>query len=383
MRRPRSAYIHVPFCRHRCGYCNFTLVSGRDDLIPAYLDALNGELQERLETQVPVDTIFVGGGTPSHLAPNELKLLLEILSRWFALQPGGEYSCEVNPLDCTDQHLELLRGHGVNRISLGGQSFNDEKLKTLERDHTGVALQAAIERCARLFPNVSLDLIFAAPGESLLDWQTDVARAIEGPIAHLSSYGLTIERGSAFYGRMLKSELNELPSELQRAMYEHVIDSLIELGWQHYEVSNFARPGYHCRHNEAYWLGQPWWGFGPGAASFEAHAENHCFVRTVNHRSTTTYIRKQQSRQAVVAESEVISLEDHIRERLVFGLRRLAGVKLVELDRVWGKPVQELFEPFLSNYVDQGWMIQAGESLQLTRAGLLISDSLWPDLLSP
>ncbi|MEO8268143.1 MAG: radical SAM protein, partial [Aureliella sp.] len=137
MSSARSAYVHIPFCSHRCGYCNFTLVAGRDELVPAFLQALAGELAHTLREPHTVDTIFLGGGTPTHLPPQSLEQLLQLLSQWLKLEPGGEYSCEANPLDCTAERLALLRDFGVNRISLGGQSFNDAKLLRLERDHSG------------------------------------------------------------------------------------------------------------------------------------------------------------------------------------------------------------------------------------------------------
>lgn len=379
---PRSAYIHVPFCSHRCGYCNFTLISGRDDLIPAYLEALGKELSSVLGQRQQVDTIFLGGGTPTHMSGPELERLLRSVTTWLELAPGGEFSCEANPLDCTPERLGLLRAYGVNRISLGGQSFDDGKLQKLERDHTGEQLIHAIEVCATSFDRISLDLIFAAPDETLEMWQADLAQALASPVGHLSTYGLTIERGAAFYGRMLKHQLTELTSELQLAMYEYAIETLMAGGWEHYEVSNFARPQQHCRHNQAYWLGHPWWAFGPGAASFEHSSDGRTFRRSVNHRSTTSYLHKSQHSQSLIAESDSLSLEDYIRERLVFGLRRMQGVDLSELDQLWGGPVRELFEPYLSNYLQHAWLQDVAGVIRLTRKGLVVSDSLWPDLLA-
>ncbi len=382
MPKARSAYIHVPFCGHRCGYCNFTLLAGRDDLIPAFLDALEAELAQTLAEPQTVDTIFLGGGTPSHLEPADLRRLLDMIAKWLYLEPSGEFSCEANPLDCTDVRLKVLQQGGVNRISLGGQSFNDAKLRTLERDHSGQQLAAAIERCAELLGNVSLDLIFAAPDETLEVWQRDIELALASPIRHLSTYGLTIERGSAFYGRTLKQQLTEVPTDLQLAMYRHAIDQLKQQHWEHYEVSSFCVPGFRCRHNEAYWRGEPWWAFGPGAAAFQVSDDGQSFTRTVNHRSTTAYLRKQKMGQSPVAETERLTLEDYVRERLVFGLRRLQGVQMSELDRLWLRPARALFEPYLSDYIHSGWLEQVGDSVRLTSAGLVISDSLWPDLLT-
>ena len=385
---PRSAYIHVPFCSHRCGYCNFTLIAGRDELTSDYLRALELDLTRTLKTPQRVDTIFLGGGTPTHLHEESLAQLLNIIAKWLKPSALCEFSCEANPLDCTPTKLAILQAGGVNRLSLGGQSFSNTKLQNLERDHSGEQLQETLDRCSQTFSNLSLDLIFAAPGETIEQWHQDVHIAISAPITHLSTYGLTIERGSAFYGRKLRQLLFELDSELQLAMYEHVIDAATAAGWQHYEVSNFSLPGQACRHNQAYWLGEPWWAFGPGAASFLPEVAEQTnvtepprMVRSVNHQSTTTYIRRSLAGESVVAERVSLSLEERVRERLVFGLRQRSGVQLSELDRLYGGHTASLFGPYLSQYVEHGFLAWEGDRLYLTRRGLMISDSLWPNLL--
>ena len=372
----RSAYIHVPFCKHKCGYCNFTLVAGRDELVGDFLNAVELEMDRTLEqTDVELDTLFLGGGTPSHLSAGDLGRLLEMLRRKFVLGEGWEFSCEVNPLDCTAEKLELLRGGGVNRLSIGGQSFQPRKLHRLGRDHSGEQLRDAMQRTTASFANVSLDLIFAAPGETLAEWRADLEATIAFGPQHISTYGLTVERGSAFYGQAKRGRIIELDDDLQLAMYELAIDRLSAAGYEHYEVSSFARPGFQCRHNTAYWLGEPWWAFGPGAASFIGS------VRAVNHRSTTTYIRRVLAGQSPVAESESLSAEQVLRERLVFGLRRLAGIDLAELSKGWGGDCEPLFAPVLDEYISGGWLSRAGDQVRLTRAGLVVSDSLWPRFL--
>lgn len=391
---PTSAYIHVPFCKHRCGYCNFTLVAGRDDLVESYLHCLELELQQQLSHPQPVDTLFLGGGTPTQLALPQLEQLLTLIGKWLHLRENGEYSCEANPLDCDHDKLGLLRAHGVNRLSLGGQSFMDNKLKLLERDHTGSQLQTAIELAHAHFDNLSLDLIFAAPGESLANWQADLNRAMSLPIVHLSTYGLTIEPGANFWGRLLRGKLVELDAELQLQMYQTAIDQLVERRWVHYEVSNFCQPQHECRHNQAYWNSQPWWAFGPGASSFlpikTAHSESefeldierNYWIRATNHRSTTQYIRRIQSGRSPIQEQDYLNLEQLVRERLVFGLRQMCGVSMEQLAEWWPESLDKLFEPHLSRYVEQGWLEYVRGHLRLTRAGLIISDSLWPDLLA-
>ena len=385
---PRSAYIHIPFCRHRCGYCNFTLLAGRDDLMDAFLDALEVGMEQHLREPRPVGTVFLGGGTPTHLAARQLARLLEIVQRWLPLQATEEqhvveFSCEANPLDCSPELLSILRSGGVNRLSLGGQSFSSRKLQILERDHRPAELRDCLERCAATFDNLSLDLIFSVPGETLEEWCGDLAQALAAPINHLSTYGLTIERGAAFFGRSLKHKIVEVDAELQLAMYELGIERCKLAGLEHFEVSNFAYPGRQCLHNRAYWQGDPWWAFGPGAASFTWDVELQGMVRAVNHASTTTYLRRIQAGQTPIHQREVLSREQRVRERLVFGLRMMRGVALAELDQLYGQPARPLFEPALSEYVEQGWLRWSEDEsrLQLSQRGLVISDSLWPRLL--
>ncbi len=371
---PRSVYIHVPFCRHRCGYCNFTLVAGRDDLVDSFLDALAIELQQHGQT-TEVDTIYLGGGTPTHLNVRHLRRLFALLSKWFSLAKDGEWSCEANPLDCVDEKLALLRECGVNRISIGGQSFDDRKLSLLERDHRGIDLDSAITASLEYFESVSLDLIFAAPGETLDSWQKDLRSGMSSGVTHLSTYGMTVEKGSAFYGRLSKAQFAEVDEEIQLAMYLSTIDQLTEAGWDHYEISSFAKNGRRCRHNEVYWTGRSWLAFGPGAARFVDG------WRSVNHRSTTQYIRLLQKGCSPTVELEQLSREQCLREKFVFGLRRLEGVDLTWLSQNWGSDVEQKFQPALDEFIERGWLSRSDSRISLTRSGLVISDSLWPRFL--
>jgi oxygen-independent coproporphyrinogen III oxidase len=390
---PRSAYVHVPFCKQRCGYCNFTLVAGRDDLIEAYLECLAIELSQQLQQARTLETLFIGGGTPTQLSCSQLEQLFRLLRQWLPIESQGEFSVEANPLDCCPEKLQLMRDWGVNRISLGGQSFNDHKLKALERDHTGLQLHRALQMSLHYFDNCSLDLIFAAPDESLDQWNQDLTEALSTDICHLSTYGLTYERGAGFWARMLRGELVEADAELQLAMYAASIDRLAAAGWEHYEISNFCRPHNQCRHNLSYWRGDYWWAFGPGAASFlplwhtnspTAHRDRgQRFVRATNFSSTTRYLRAIRQNQSPIYESDELDLEQLIRERLVFGLRQLAGVRLSDLAQQYGQAVEPLFEPYLSRYLEMGLLERHEQQIRLSRKGLYVSDGLWPDLLWP
>ncbi|WP_425617237.1 radical SAM family heme chaperone HemW [Anatilimnocola sp. NA78] len=371
---PRAAYVHVPFCRHRCGYCNFTLIAGRDDLIERYLRALELELQ-LLKSPREVDTLFFGGGTPTHLPPPQLKQLLELALCWFSLQTGGEFSAEANPLDLTAERLDVMQAAGINRISIGAQSFSPRKLKILERDHQPADVATAFHAAAKVAPSVSLDLIFGVPDEMLAEWEADLQQALALRPQHISTYGLTIEKGTSFFPRVQRGELTPANDDAAASMYERAIDVLTAAGYEHYEVSNFALPGFRCRHNETYWLGRGYFAAGPGAARY-VHG-----VREMNHRSTTAWLQRLENQQSPVAEHEELTADDRARERLVFGLRRLEGIRLGEFEAETEYSAVSLGGASLQQFLAQGLLQLADDRLRLTRRGLLISDSLWPYFL--
>lgn len=371
---PRAAYIHVPFCAHRCGYCNFTLIAGRDDLISAYLNALDRELT-LLESPRPVETLFIGGGTPTHLAPDQLEQLLSIVRRWFLLAAGGEFSIEANPFGFDFDRVKILAEFGVTRLSLGAQSFNAEKLKLLERDHSPAEIARCVELARRRLSSVSLDLIFGTPGETLDVWRRDLASALELTPDHVSTYGLTFERGTIFWSRLAHGRLARLDEELERTMYAEAIDSLGAAGYEHYEVSNFARPGQRCRHNEIYWAAEEYFAAGPGAARYIAGR------RETNHRSTTTWLKRVLAGESPVAESETLSPEDRAREALVLGLRRMEGIDRREFAARTGFEVDALVGRELARFFELGLCCDRSGRVGLTREGLFVSDAIWPAFL--
>lgn len=372
---PRAAYIHVPFCSHRCGYCNFTVVAGRTELVPRFLQALECELSG-LGQPREVETLFIGGGTPTLLAPPDLQRLLAIVAAWHPLAAGGEYSVEANP-ECLDQaKVDTLAAAGVNRISLGAQSFAAEKLRQLERSHTAADIARSVRLAKAAGASVSLDLIFAAPRESLASWLADLQAAIDLQPHHVSTYGLTFERGTTFWSRLHRGQLAQAGEELERAMYAEGIAQLTAAGFEHYEVSNFARPGHPCRHNHVYWDAAHYYAAGPGAARYVAGC------RQVNHRSTTTWMKRVLAGESPVAESESLPPEDQAREALVLGLRRLRGIELDAFTARFGFSAETLFgHDTLQRLIDEGLLARGAGRLRLTRAGLFVSDSIWPLVL--
>jgi oxygen-independent coproporphyrinogen-3 oxidase len=371
----RAAYVHVPFCHHRCPYCNFTVAVSRPEWVARYLTAIELELQS-LGRPRSVASLFIGGGTPSSLDLPDLAKLLRLLGQWLPLASGGEWTLEANPQDLTEEKAALLAEAGVNRVSLGGQSFQSEKLQRLGRSHRAAELRQAIACGHRYFPQLSLDLIFGVPGETLAMWSDDLRQAVAAGVQHLSTYGLTYERGAAFWGLRQRGELVPCSEELELQLYWQAIDGLAEHGFEHYEVSNFALAGHACRHNRVYWHCEPWWAFGPGAASYLDGQ------RRVNHRSTLKYLQRMEAGLSPVAEAEAIDRRQWTLERFVFGMRLMAGVDWTELQRIGEPHSLAKIEEVVPQHVAAGWLAWRGNRLHLTRHGLAISDSLWPAYLA-
>jgi putative oxygen-independent coproporphyrinogen III oxidase len=371
---PRSAYIHIPFCQHRCGYCNFSVVARRPDLVEPLLAAISTEMSN-LKRPREVDTLYFGGGTPTLLVPEQLRRLGEMVLRWHPIHPGYEWTVEANPADVDAERIDILAQLGVNRLSLGAQSFHHAKLALLERNHSAEDITRAVDLARSADMRISLDLIFAAPGETVAQWQEDLQHALELPLEHLSVYSLTFERGTTFWSRRRRGELVPLAEELELAMYVNAIECLEGAGFEHYEISNFARPGHRSRHNESCWKGEEYFAAGPGASRYVDG------IRATNHRSTTTYLKRIERGDSPVAQSEQLDADQRAHEQLVFGLRRLEGVDRqefaqrngLEIDRLAGEPIRQL--------VELGMLVDDGYRVRLSRQGLLVSDAIWPELL--
>ncbi len=376
---PRSAYIHVPFCRHRCGYCDFTLIAGRDDLIPRYLQALRTEL--RLHPHDPVagttelETLFLGGGTPTHPNVEELRSLFAILAERFTLAPNAEFSLEANPLDLTEEKLALLSAVGVNRVSLGVQAFSESTLQRLERDHHAAEVETIVRRTQQYIPQVSLDLIFGVPDQTLAEWRSALQRAINLGVQHISTYGLTFEKGTAFYTRRQRGELQSTPEDLEYDMYAAAMDDLTAAGFEQYEISNFARPGFRCRHNMVYWNGGEYLAYGPGAARYVA------LRRETNLRSVWGWLAKIDRGLSPVAEVEELTPESRARERLFVGLRLGDGVERKSFEQQTGFGLDDLAADAIPKNVATGLLIDDGRTIRLSRAGRFLADRVVQDFL--
>ena len=372
--RPKAAYIHVPFCAHRCGYCDFTVAVGKDHLAQAYVEALDLELNS-LSEQQPVETLFIGGGTPTHLPAAQLDELLQVVRRWFGLAPGAEFSIEANPAGLDDGKIAILAKHGVNRVSLGVQSFDSHVLKTLERDHDAPTICDVVSRVALQIPNVGLDLIFGVPGQALADWEATLSQAVALKPTHLSTYGLTFEKGTAFWSRRAKGEIIQTNDELERSMYALAMKFLPRHGYEQYELSNFAQPNFHCRHNEIYWAALPFFGFGPGAARYLNGR------RETNHRSFTTWLSRIKSGQSAIADNDELSPIDRAKEAFIVGLRRITGVERASFQATTGYPIEEVVGQALEKNLQLGLLEETPTGVRLTLEGRFLADSVIVDCL--
>jgi oxygen-independent coproporphyrinogen-3 oxidase len=360
---PRAAYIHVPFCAHHCGYCDFAVVTGRDDLIEAYLQALEKELGP---DQDEIDTLFIGGGTPSYLSMPQLRQLLEILKKRFQLNPDHEFSLEANPDSLTLEKMLLLGEYGVNRISLGAQSFHTRTLAALERQHIAEEVPRVVAMARPHVHSLSLDLIFGAPGQSLFQWQID----LELPIDHLSTYGLTYEKGTRLWKQVREGSVLPTPEEDERRMYELAMETMYEAGWEQYEISSFATVGHRCRHNQVYWINLPFLGYGLGAAR---HLN---FIREVNTRSLDTYIKRCLAGESPTQQREAHTPQTYALETATLNLRRKEGIVRPMFLGQCGLSIDDIAGEVIKRFVDQGLLEDDQVAIRLTREGRFFADTV-------
>jgi oxygen-independent coproporphyrinogen III oxidase len=373
-RWPRAAYVHVPFCAHHCGYCDFAIAVGQESRIDLYLDALAAELATVGAPQ-PVRTVFVGGGTPTYLNAAQLARLLRAVTRWLPLQDGDEFTIEGNPGTLDADKVAVLADHGVNRVSLGAQSFSTHLLRVLERDHAPDDVPRAVECVRRRIERVSLDLIFGVPGQTLAEWDSDLHRALELEPDHVSTYGLTYEKGTPLWKQRRRGEVQPLAEEAELALYSHGIDTLEAAGFEHYEISNFARPGARSRHNQVYWANEAYFGFGMGAARYVNGR------RETNTRNLAGYLRRALAGEPATFQSEELAPAERARETIVVQLRRVEGIARAAFRTQTGFDLDALAGPALVRYVELGLLCDDGESVVLTRQGKYVADAVMQSLL--
>ncbi|BAU66664.1 oxygen-independent coproporphyrinogen III oxidase [Stanieria sp. NIES-3757] len=353
---PTAVYIHIPFCRRRCYYCDFPIsVVGNGSLVSTstmvldYVEALCQEIITIEQAHQPLMTIFFGGGTPSLLPVPLLARILATLEQHFGIAKDAEISMEIDPGTFEREQLEGFLAAGVNRISLGVQAFQDELLQICGRSHKSQDILKAIALINQLnITNFSLDLISGLPKQTLTQWHDSLTKAIALNPAHLSCYDLVLETVTAF-GKQYQPGLKPLPSDEDTAnMYRLAQHMLTDAGYEHYEVSNYAKPGFQCRHNRVYWQNQPYYGFGMGAASFFAQKR---FTRPRTRREYYAWVEA-----GAIIDVPELSATDYLLETLMLGLRLAKGIRLSNITQQFGKQVLKSIGICLQPYANRGWV---------------------------
>lgn len=371
MRDRLGIYIHIPFCVSKCGYCDFYSVAGGKQRMPEYQSALLSHISESADAMASyeIDSIYIGGGTPSCYGAKNIVGILDELKRMGNVRLDSEITVEVNPDTTRLDELKLLRSEGVNRLSIGVQSANNDILKIIGRRHNFRQAQIAVDTArAAGFENVSLDLIYGLPSQSKGDWAETLARAIELHPEHLSCYCLKLEEGTPMHRSYLGSPL--IPDEDEQAdMYLYTTDTLKNFGFEQYEISNFAVPGYESRHNLKYWQLGDYMGFGPGAHSCVGGVR-YSYVRDLD-----KYISAVVGDSMIIDEYERVVPIQKATEYLMLGMRTAHGISRAEYHRIYRSdwdPIEETFELFER----KGWAERRAERWRLTPAGFLISNTL-------
>ncbi len=370
-------YIHIPFCVKKCDYCDFYSVSGRnEDKMDDYLTALCLHLTESAPAAESylVDTIYFGGGTPSHFGGSRLATILRCIRKYYRIAKKCEITVELNP-DSTDASLLTeLRKAGVNRLSMGVQSANDKELKQIGRLHNFHQAEEALQTARKVgYDNISLDLIYGLPGQTMESWQESVNRLIELEPEHLSCYGLKLEQGTPLYEQRMEIDLAD--DDTQADMYLWMVDRLKQAGYEQYEISNFSLPGKQSRHNLKYWLGEEYMGFGPSAHSYFG-GRRYGFTRNL-----PTYVQGILHNGKIIDESEDIPLREQAKEYLMLRMRTTYGIEGSEYRNQYYMNFVPL-EERLYEYEEYGWATCTNRRWHFTPTGFLLSTPLIGDLLA-
>ena len=370
-------YLHIPFCRSKCAYCDFYSLAGREEQMDAYQNALLAHLKQTACTaHCPVDTVYFGGGTPSLFGEKRLLALLAAVKKYYKLDRDAEITLEANPDSVSLKMLAKLRAGGFNRLSIGMQSAQDGELQAVGRPHTAEqTVQAVCAARKAKFKNVSLDLIYGLPGQTLESWQATVSQAVALQPQHLSCYGLKVEEHTPLARRVEAGE--SLPDDdLQADLYLWTVDFLEKSGFRQYEISNFAQNGFESRHNLRYWLTRPYLGFGPGAHSDFAGRRTSC------PRDLEAYLTGVQSGSPALEEEQDISLNERAAEYLMLRLRTAAGIEEWEYRRTFFRDFEPL-ERLLEQYQCRGRAVKTVLGRwRLTPEGFLVSNQLIAGLLA-
>ena len=359
-----GVYIHIPFCSSRCSYCDFATGIYQRELVERYVRALIEEIRSSTVVRARVDTIYFGGGTPSLLEPAQLAQILEVLHQRFAVDDAPEITLEINPGSATVARLREFRGLGINRASFGAQTFDDRELAKLGRSHSAADARRTFHDLRTAgFGNISFDLIAGLPGQTLAGWERNIEEALELRPEHLSFYLLEVHSGTPLAQHIERGIQPKPDEDLAAVMYESMLECASAAGYEHYEISNLCLPGFQSRHNTKYWTGEPYFGFGCSAHSYDGARR-----RWSNQRDVLEYVRLVEQRFSPIVEKQILTESDIRAESLFLGLRLMRGVSL---------DLCSDYETDLERFKEAGLLELDGDSIRLTRNGALLSNEVF------
>jgi len=369
-------YIHIPFCRKRCHYCDF-FKSTDFSFKSGILAGLRKELESRAAELASdeINTIYLGGGTPSALLLDELKDILDTIRNNYLVSPEAEITMEANPDDLNQANLTSLRQMGYNRLSMGIQSFAESDLKLMNRRHGVMQAVQSVKWAKKAgFSNLSIDLIYGLPNQTLEDWERNVRIAVELDVQHISAYNLTYHEGTVFYDQLKSGILKELPDELSVQQFELLIRILKDAGFEHYEISNFCKPGFYSQHNSAYWKNKKYLGIGPSAHSFDLDS------RRWNASSIAKYLHGLENNESY-SETEILTEQDRYNDYIITGLRTIWGISEDYIRREYSEKYFVHYQKIRENYLKSGHIAISSGTVTINSNGLFISDKIMADFM--
>lgn len=370
----KSAYIHIPFCEHICHYCDFNKVFLKNQPVDEYLAYMDKEMKNTIEKHPATDlqTIFVGGGTPTALNENQLAYLLDSVQRHFPVRADMEYTFEANPGDLSLEKLRLLKEGGVNRLSFGVQSFNDDLLKRIGRSHRKADVFKSIDHARDAgFENISIDLIYSLPDQSVADFKETLHTALSLGMEHYSAYSLIIEPKTVFYNLMNKGKLPLPTQEEEAEMYDVLLDEMAKYGYQQYEISNFAKEGYESRHNLTYWDNEFYYGIGAGAHGYLDG------VRIANHGPLKKYMDAIEETRFPYKEQHDVTKIEKMEEEMFLGLRKNEGVSSSTFHSKFGEELLVIFKDPIEENIGKGLLKNVNGHIRLTRNGKFLGNEVF------
>lgn len=367
-------YIHIPFCKQACYYCDFhfsTSLKKKDQLI----SALAKELQLRKDEfkNTTVETIYFGGGTPSLLSIEELQFLIDTVHKNYSVATSPEITLEANPDDLFEEKIIELTQSPINRLSIGIQSFYEKDLKLMNRAHNSEEAKKCLEIATQYFDNISLDLIYGIPNSTSQEWLNNIETALSFGVPHISSYALTVEPKTALANFIDKGIIDDVDDEVAHKQFHQLIEQLEEAGFEHYELSNFAKPGYYSKNNSAYWLGKPYIGIGPSAHSFNGDQ------RAWNVKNNSIYIKKIEQ-NVLPLEIETLTKNDKYNEFVMTGLRTIWGVSLSKIEDKFGLHYKNFLIKEAQFYINEQLLYIEKDSLKATKKGKFLTDGIASEL---